>query len=335
MKRVRWGVLGSAMIALERVVPAMQASPLCDVTAIASRSPARAEAAAKAHGIERAYGSYESLLADPDVEAIYNPLPNHLHLEWTTKALAAGKHVLCEKPIAMNASEAMALIRARDESGCLVEEAFMVRDHPQWDRLHAMMREPSFGQLRSAQLSYAYFNVDENDIRNSPASGGGGLYDLGCYCCAVARLIFQSEPVSVFANWRLDERFGVDWLTSAILNFEQGQASLMVSTQSTRYQLVQVLGTEGWVRVEVPFAHPETLGARLVRGINQLPGTEAEEIVHLEPVNQYRLQGERFSRLIRGAEPARSRPLEDAAANMRVLDALRESAETGRVVELR
>ena len=333
MKPVRWGVMGTAMIALERVVPAMQASPLCDIAAIASRSQERAATAARAHGIERAHDSYEALLADPAIEAIYNPLPNHLHLEWTKKALAAGKHVLCEKPIAMNEAQARELIRARDASGCLVEEAFMVRDHPQWERLHTMMREPWFGELRSVQLTYSYFNRDARDIRNSLTSGGGGLYDLGCYCCAVARLVFQAEPRSVFASWHLDETFGVDWLTSAILNFDRGQASLNVSTQSSRYQLVQVLGSEGWVRVEVPFAHPDHLSARLVRGINQIPGTEAEETITLKPVNQYRLQGERFSRLVRG-EPARSRPLEDAAANMRVLDALRRSVETGTLVAL-
>ena len=330
MKPVKWGILGTASIACERVIPAMQASPLCDVAAIASRDPDKAQAAAHRMRIPKAHGSYEALLADPDIEAIYNPLPNHLHLEWTVRALEAGKHVLCEKPIAMDAAQAQRLVAARDRTGCLVEEAVMVREHPQWTRLRELMAAENFGDLNAMQLAYSYFNADPADIRNHTETGGGALYDLGCYCCAIARLVFGAEPRQVFALMQHDETFGTDRLTSAVLDFPAGHANVLVATQSSRYQMVQVLGTKGWIRAEVPFAHPEHLAARLVVGEDIVPGTEPREIITFEPVNQYRLQGERFSKLVRGEDAPQWR-LEDAVANMRTLDALRRSALSGRL----
>ena len=335
MKPVRWGVIGSAMIAVERVIPAMQASFGCDIQAIASRDFNRAQAVAERFEIPTAYASYDELLADPNVEAVYNPLPNHLHREWTERCLAAGKHVLCEKPIGMDEAEVRALIKARDRSGRLVEEAFMVRDHPQWSRLRELMADQEgFGQLRSVQLAYAYHNINPNDIRNAVHTGGGALYDLGCYCCAVARLIFQQEPRRGFAAMSVDPSFGTDRLTSAILDFPAGHAVFTVATQASRYQLVQVVGSKGWIRVEVPFAHPESLPARLSYGVDVVPGTEPSGMESLVPVNQYTLQGERFSRLVRGL-PASTWPLEDSALNMRTLDMLRRSAASGQMESVR
>ena len=329
VKPIVWGVLGTARIALERVIPAMHLSEACDVRAIASRDAGRAAEAAEAMGVPQSCGSYEELLADPAIEAIYNPLPNHLHVEWSIRALEAGKHVLCEKPIACSAGEVRPLIEARNRTGLLVEEAVMVRDHPQWMRLRALIDEGRIGTLRNVQLSYSHFNDDPADIRNLEEAGGGGLLDVGSYCSAIARLIFDAEPSRAMALLDRDPRFGIDRFTTATLEFPGGHASFFCSMRSSRYQMVQVIGTTGWIRAEVPFAHPPDLAARLVVGFNVAPGTEPDEVIWFEPVNQYRLQAERFGRQIREASDSRW-PLETGLANMHVLDAIRRSGESGR-----
>ena len=329
MNPIVWGVLGTARIALERVIPAMHPSDLCDVRAIASRDARRAAEAARAARVPVSHGSYEDLLADPEIEAVYIPLPNHLHVEWSIRTLEAGKHVLCEKPVACTADELSPLLEARDRSGLLVEEAVMVRDHPQWSRVRDLIDGGRIGALRNVQLGYSHFNDDPADIRNLKDAGGGCLLDVGSYCCAIARLIFDAEPLRVMALLDRDPRLGVDRFTTAALEFPEGHASFFCSMRSSRYQMVQVIGTTGWIRAEVPFAHPPDLAARLSVGSNVAPGTEPDEIVRFEPVNQYRLQAERFGRQIRGAAPSRW-PLETGAANMRVLDALRRSGDSGR-----
>ena len=329
MKPVVWGVLGAARIALDRVIPAMRPSEWCDVRAIASRDAGRAAEAARAVGVPASYGSYEELLADPAIEAVYNPLPNHLHVEWSVRALEAGKHVLCEKPIACSADEVGPLVEARDRTGLLVEEAVMVRDHPQWMRVRGLIDEGRIGTLRNVQLSYSHFNDDPTDIRNLKDAGGGGLLDVGSYCCAIARLIFGAEPLRAMALLDRDPRFGTDRFATAVLEFPGAHASFYCSTQSSRCQVVQIIGTTGWMRAEVPFAHPPDLPARLLIGSNVAPGTEPDEIVRFEPVNQYRLQAERFGRQIRSAI-ASLWPLETSVENMRVLDAIRRSGESGR-----
>ena len=329
MKPIVWGVLGVARIALERVIPAMQQSELCDVRAIASRDVRRATEAARSMEVPIAHSSYEALLADPDIEAIYNPLPNHLHVEWSIRALEAGKHVLCEKPLACSAAEVRPLIEARDRTGLLVEEAVMVRDHPQWSRVRALIDGGRIGALRNVQLTYSHFTEDPRDIRNQQGAGGGGLLDVGSYCCAIARLIFGAEPLRAVALLDRDPRFETDRFTTALLEFPGGHASFFCSTQSSRHQVVQIVGTTGWMRAEVPFAHPPDLAARLLIGSNIAPGTEPEETIRFEPVNQYRLQAERFGRQMRGAEASRW-PLETGVANMRVLDAIRRSGDSGR-----
>ena len=279
-------------------------------------------------GIPRQYASYEALLEAPDIEAIYNPLPNHLHVEWSVRALDAGKNVLCEKPIACAAEDVQPLLDARDRTGLLIEEAVMVRDHPQWSRLRELIAQGRIGTVQNVQLSYSHYTDDPHDIRNHADLGGGSLLDVGCYCCAIARLIFQAEPLRALALADRDPRFGVDRSTTAVLEFPGGHASFFCSTQSSRYQMVQVVGTTGWIRAEVPFAHPPDLAARLVVGRNMAPGTEPDETITFEPVNLYRLQAERFGRQIRGTEPSRW-PLETAVANMRVIDAIRQSGQTG------
>ena len=329
MTPIVWGVLGTARIGLERVIPAMQQSALCDVRAIASRDARRAAEAARAMRVPVVRESYEALLADPGIEAIYNPLPNHLHVEWSIRALEAGKHVLCEKPLACSAAEVQPLIEARDRTGLLVEEAVMVRDHPQWSRVRDLIDGGRIGAVRNVQLGYSHFTEDPEDIRNREDMGGGSLLDVGSYCCAIVRLIFGTEPLRAMALLDRDPRFGTDRFTTAVLEFPGGHASFFCSSQSSRYQAVQIVGTTGWIRAEVPFAHPPDLSARLLIGANIAPGTEPEEIIRFEPVNQYRLQAERFGRQIRGATPSRW-PIETGLANLQVLDAIRRSGDSGR-----
>ena len=329
MTPVGWGILGAARIALERVIPAMHPSDLCDVRAIASRDAGRGAEAARAARVPVSHGSYEDLLADPAIEAVYIPLPNHLHVEWSIRALEAGKHVLCEKPLACSADELPPLIETRDRTGLIIEEAVMVRDHPQWSRVRDLIDGGRIGTVRNVQLSYSHFSDDPGDIRNQEAAGGGGLLDVGSYCSAIARLIFDGEPVRAMALLDRDPRFGTDRFVTAVLEFRGGHASFFCSTQSSRCQVVQIVGTTGWMRAEVPFAHPPDLPARLLIGSNVAPGTEPDEIIRFDPVNQYRLQAERFGRQVRGAAPSRW-PLETGVANLRVLDALRRSGESGR-----
>ncbi|MDP6705170.1 MAG: Gfo/Idh/MocA family oxidoreductase [Alphaproteobacteria bacterium] len=328
MEPVRWGVIGTAAIAIRRVIPATQASAEAEVRAIASRDLAKAETAAHDLGIPRAYGSYEELFADPEIEAVYNPLPNHLHIDWSIKAMEAGKHVLCEKPLALTAAEAARLIEARERTGRQVEEAFMCRNHPQWQKVRELIAEGRIGRVRAVQASFTYVNADPDDIRNQVESGGGGIYDIGSYCITMSRYVFDAEPRRVVALVERDPGFGTDRLTSALLDFEDGQASFLCGTQVTRHQHLFIFGTEGWMRLEAPFVQPPTHACRIAVGSGLYPGHAADETIELDPVNHYTLQSERFGRLVRGLE-AESWPIETGVANMAVIDALFRSAESG------
>lgn len=325
MKPVNWGILSTAVIGLERVIPALQQSDLCRVGAIASRDLNKAQQAANKLGIAKAYGSYAELLADPDIEVIYNPLPNHLHVETSIQALQAGKHVLCEKPIALTAGEVTPLIEARDRTGLRIEEAFMVRNHPQWSRVHQLLNEGRIGTLRAVQVAYSHYTDDPNDIRNQQQTGGGAIYDIGCYACTIARYIYKDEPQRVIASMERDPELGIDRVTSAILQFPAGPINFVISTQAARYQGLLMLGSEGWMQVQTPFTHPPEHACQIFIGANEFPGPLKKETITIDPVNQYTLQGERFSRLIRG-EKVTEWPLETAVANMRVIDALFRSA---------
>ena len=326
---VKWGVLGVAKIATEKVIPAMIQGAMCRIEAIASRDGARAQAAAERLGIPRAYGSYEELLADPDIEAIYNPLPNELHVLWTEKALAAGKHVLCEKPIALDAQEAQRLIAAREKSGKLVAEAFMVRFHPQWRRAREIVRSGAIGEVGAIQTLFTYRLLDPENVRNRPP-GGGGLYDIGCYAILTARYIFGEEPVRVAASLDLDPKFGTDRLASAILEFPGGRhLTFTAATQLAGAQRVVIAGTVGRIEVKIPFNAPPDRpteividsGADLVGG-----GARSEEF----PVcDQYTLQGDAFARAVRGEAPQEF-AIEDAIANMKAIDACFRAAKSGR-----
>ena len=326
---VRWGVLGVAKIATEKVIPAMSQAGNCEILAIASREEARAQAAGRALGIARAYGSYEALLADPDVEAIYNPLPNEGHVEWTEKALAAGKHVLCEKPLALTAAEGDRLLAARAASGKLVAEAFMVRFHPQWRRVRELLHAGAIGEARAIQTLFTYRLLDPANVRNRPP-GGGGLYDIGCYAILTARYAFGAEPLRVAAALDLDPAFGTDRLASAILEFPGGRhLTFTVATQLAGAQRVTIAGTAGRIEVKIPFNAPPNWPCEIVidSGGDLFGGGARAE--SFGPADQYTLQGEAFSRAVRG-EAAWEFPLEDALANMRAIDACFRAARSGR-----
>jgi len=330
MRKVRWGVLGVARIAVNRVIPAMQAGEWTEVVGIASRDRARAEELAKQARIPKAYGSYEEMLADPEIDAVYNPLPNHLHVPWSVRAAEAGKHVLCEKPIAMNVAEALQLIAARDRTGVVIGEAFMVQVHPQWLRIVELVRSGRIGKLRSAVGTFSYFKLEADNIRNVREYGGGGLMDIGCYPIKTSRMVFGEEPARVSAAIVRDPRFGdIDMLTSAILEYPSGHCIFTCSTQIALQQSMRFYGTDGRIETELPF-NARTGGVSRIRIDDgrdlESGGAMMEEF---PPCDQYTLQGDAFSRAIRegGAPPV---PLEDAVRNMAVIDAVFRSGETGR-----
>jgi len=299
----------------------MQRGSLCDVVAIASRDPAAARAAAGSLALQVAHGSYEALLADPTIEAVYIPLPNHLHVPWSMKALEAGKHVLCEKPIALTAAEAADLAAfARRFPAMKVMEAFMYRHHPQWRRTAQIVADGGIGALRTVHSFFSYYNADPGDIRNRADLGGGGLMDIGCYCVSLSRLLFGAEPVRVCASVEYDPSFGTDRLASGILDFGKGTATFTCSTQLAYYQRVTIFGTTGSVEIEIPFNAPPDRPCRL----RHQQGEKVEDIV-LDAADQYTIQGDLFARAVIDDTPVPT-PLEDAVANMRVLEAVVESS---------
>ncbi|CAG0996730.1 D-xylose 1-dehydrogenase (NADP+) [Gammaproteobacteria bacterium] len=326
-RRVAWGVISTAKIGLNRVLPGMKKSPWCDIRAIASRSEGAARKAADALGIPTAYGSYEALLADPAIEAIYNPLPNHLHVPLTLAAARAGKHVLCEKPISLTAEEAGQL---RDAAGSvLIAEAFMVRFHPQWLRARELVREGRIGTLRAVQAFFAYDNPDPANIRNRAEIGGGGLYDSGCYPIVAGRWFFESEPERCIALIERDPAFRTDRLTSALVDFGEGRRlDFTVSTRLAPHQHIELSGTKGRIEIPIPFNPGQ--GAQthlLIDDCSSLDGAGIR-IETLPASDQYELQGTAFSRAVRG-EIALPYGVEDAISNMRVIDALFRSETSG------
>jgi predicted dehydrogenase len=329
MKKVKWGVLGAASIALRKVIPAMQKGEWSEVTAIASRDKKKAEEAAHKLGIARAYGSYEELLQDREVEAVYNPLPNHLHVPWSAKAAEAGKHVLCEKPLSLTVAEARTLLAVRERTGVKIGEAFMVKTHPQWLRARELARGGAIGELRAIVGVFSYFNRDAKNVRNRVEWGGGGLLDIGCYPITTSRFIFGEEPLRVAGVLERDPEYKVDRLASAILEFPSGQAIFTCGTQIMYYQRMQFLGTKGRVEMEIPFNAPNDRPCRLfVDETGDLSGSGVR-IEELAVCDQYTIQGDAFSRAVRGQGEVPV-PLEDAVRNMAVIEAVFRSAESGK-----
>jgi predicted dehydrogenase len=327
LEHVRWGILGVARIATTKVIPAMQKGALSRVDAIASRDGARARDAAATLGIPKAYASYEELLADPDIDAVYIPLPNHLHLPWTIRAAEAGKHVLCEKPIAVTAADAEKLIEVRDRAGVLIEEAFMVRTHPQWLRARDIVRSGRIGPVRSIAGTFSYFNNDAANVRNVSAYGGGALLDIGCYLVNTSRMIFEEEPRRVCALVEQDPVFGTDRLTSMLVDFPGGHAIGTCATQMAPGQGVTIAGTVGRIEIEIPFNAPPDRPSRIfVEGRKDGGSASEREAIEIEICDQYTIQGDLFSESVLRGMPA-PYPLEDSVRNLRVIDALFRSAQ--------
>ncbi|MET0481509.1 MAG: Gfo/Idh/MocA family oxidoreductase [Aestuariivirgaceae bacterium] len=333
MEPVRFGVIGTARIAMEKVIPAMQQSANCRIVAIASRELSRAEAAARSLGIAKAYETYEALLQDPEIEAVYNPLPNHLHVPLSIAAAEAGKHVLCEKPIALSAEEAKLLLAARDRTGKLIQEAFMVRCHPQWLRARELVRSGAIGTLRVVQGSFSYMNRDPDNVRNQADIGGGGIYDIGCYPIVGSRFLFEAEPLKVAGLVEHDPHFATDRLTSAVLQFATGQAMFFCSTQLVPYQRMQILGTEGRIEIEIPFNAPPDRPCRIFVDDGSELGDRSAREETFAVVNQYTLQGDLFADAVRNGRTLPF-PLEDSVKNMQVLDAVFRSGRSGRFEEV-
>jgi predicted dehydrogenase len=317
---VRWGVVSTADIGVAKVIPAMQESQLSPVMAVASRSAERAASIADALAIPKSYGSYEELLADDDIEAIYIPLPNHLHPEWTIAAAEAGKHVLCEKPMAITADEAREMIRVCEQAGVKLMEAFMYRHHPLWVETRRLVDEGAIGELTVVDSVFSYFNDDPTNIRNIVDAGGGALYDIGCYPINVARMLFGTEPTEVKGSIRRDEETGVDIVTSALLRFGDGTASFVCSTRMEPDQRVDIYGTEGRLTVEIPFNIPPDRPTRLYQTSGGEPPVSPDTTVHeIPPANQYAVQADAFSRAIRTDSPV-PLPPEDAVSNLEVIE---------------
>ena len=327
--RVRWGVLSTSQFALKLAVPGMQKSEWCDIQAIASRDRKKAEEAARTMGIPKAYGSYEELLRDPEIEAIYNPMPNHLHVPWSIKAAEAGKHVLCEKPLSVTVAEARELQRVQEKTGMKIGEAFMVRTNPQWLRARELVRSGRIGELRSIAGYFSYFNRDASNIRNNPDIGGGGLLDIGCYPITTSRLIYGEEPTRVVSLIERDPDMKVDRLASVILDFPSGHAIFTCSTQVVPYQRMNLIGTKGRIEIEIPFNAPNDRPCRIfIDDGGDLTGKTIS--TETFPVSdQYTLQGDLFSRAIR-EDLEVPVPVSDGVKNMAVIEAAFRSAESGR-----
>jgi predicted dehydrogenase len=330
MSKVVWGILSTANIGVKRVIPAILAGKRGSIAAIGSRNVDRAAGIAARFGIPRSYGTYEALLADPDIEAIYNPLPNHLHVEWTVKALEAGKHVLCEKPIALDATEAQNIVAARDRSGKCVIEAFMVRCHPQWHRVRSLVRDGRIGTVRALQSAFTFPMHDPTNVRNRPEFGGGSLYDVGCYPIVTARYVFGAEPDRAVALVDRDPQFGVDRVTSGLLAFPDGGQLVFTSAlQLALYQRVVILGSAGRIEIQVPFTPPKEHPCRIIIDSGTSLDGSSAVFEDFAPVDQYQVQCDLAAAAFRG-EAKQEFPIEDAIANMRVIDALYRSASSGR-----
>ncbi|GAB5409572.1 MAG: Gfo/Idh/MocA family oxidoreductase [Balneolaceae bacterium] len=313
--KVKWGILSTAKIATNNVIPSMQRSELCDIYAISSRSSEKAKKAADDLNILVHYDSYEKLLSDPEIDAIYNPLPNHLHVPWTLKALEAGKHVLCEKPISITSKEAEQLLEAQQKNPHLkVMEAFMYRFHPQWEKVKEVIKKGEIGDIRSVDSVFTFYNIDPNNVRNKNGIGGGGILDIGCYCINLSRFIYESEPVGVQSYIDYDPDFKVDRLASCILEFENGIANFMCSTQLDHRQRAIIYGTKGYLELNIPFNSSNEAFRKMWIHKNG----EVETII-FDTCDQYTLQGDAFSKAILEDTPV-PLSIEDSIANMKVID---------------
>jgi len=329
MPVLRWGILSTARIGRTKVIPGIAAAPNCAVVAIASRDIAAARATADTLGIPRAHGSYEALLADPEVDAVYIPLPNHLHARWTIAAAQAGKHVLCEKPLATSVADAERMIAAADAAGGVLMEAFMYRHHPSWVAVRELLAAGRIGRLVAVQSWFSYFNDDPANIRNILAAGGGALYDIGCYCVNLSRMLFDGEPTRVLGSISRDPIGGTDTVASAILEFGDGVATFTASTRAEDDQRVHVHGTGGRVTIGIPFNIPPHLPTHVQVASGGDPPVAPEiETLTFEPADPYTVEARAFADAVLAGRPAPVPP-SDAVANLRVIEAIFSDARAG------
>ncbi len=328
-KKIRWGILSTAKIGVTKVIPAMQKGKLCEITAISSRKIEKAKKTAQKLNIPKAYGSYEELLKDPDIDAIYNPLPNNMHVPWTIKAMETGKHVLCEKPVGLNANEAEKLLKTTEKYPELkVMEAFMYRFHPQWQKAKSLIKEGRIGEVKNVHSFFSYYNADPSNIRNKTDVGGGGLMDIGCYCISFPRFIFEKEPVRIVSTMEFDPEMKTDRLTSGLMDFSSGlTSSFSCSTQLMPYQRANILGTAGRIEVEIPVNAPPDLPSK----ITLFTKDNQEEFI-FDPVDQYTLQGDAFAKAVLENTEVPT-PLIDAINDLKAIDAVVQSAKINNWVE--
>lgn len=322
MKKLAWGILSTSRFAARAIIPATQRSSLSEVSAIASRDKVRAEQLAAQLGIRKAYGSYEELISDPEIDVIYNPLPNHLHVDWTLRALEAGKHVLCEKPIGINHVDARRLQNVSKVFPNLkVMEAFMYRHHPQWRKAKELVETGAIGELKEVQAHYSYYNDDASNIRNKIEFGGGGMLDIGCYCVSISRFVFGREPNRVLGRIERDPDTKVDRFASGALDFGSGVTTFSCGTQLQPYQRVNIIGTKGRIELEIPFNAPidRPTSIWLQRG-------GSIEEIRFEICDQYTIQADHFAESIIKDTDVPT-PISDGIANMKVIDAVFESSD--------
>ncbi|MBL4883017.1 MAG: Gfo/Idh/MocA family oxidoreductase [Planctomycetaceae bacterium] len=329
MAKIRWGILSTAKIGTVQVIPAMQKASNCEIVAIASRNADTAAQAASERGIAQSFGSYDELLACPDIDAIYNPLPNHMHVDWSIKALEAGKHVLCEKPLGLDTADANRLVEAAKKYPELkVMEAFMYRHHPQWQKAKEIVNSGVLGRLCTINCVFSYFNRDENDIRNQPQLGGGVLMDIGCYPISLSRFLFGKEPERVIGSVEFDPDFKTDRFASAIMDFGNGTSTFSCSTQMVPYQRVNILGTKGRFEIEIPFNAPIDRPCKAWLQID-----DQIESMEFPTCSQYTIQGELFSQAILD-NTAVPTPLSDAINNMKTIESILKSVQKNGWIEL-
>jgi predicted dehydrogenase len=328
VRRLRWGVLSTARIGRTKVIPGIQRGERSEVVAIASRDAAAARRVAGELGIPTAHGSYEALLADPDVEALYLPLPNHLHKPWTIAAARAGKHVLCEKPLALTARDAEEMIDACDREGVRLMEAFMYRHHPSWVAARELVAAGRIGRLQAVQSWFSYYNDDPANIRNILEAGGGALYDIGCYCVNLSRMLFAAEPTGVQGS-AVRDATGTDVLTAGILSFEEGIASFVCSTRAEDDQRVEIYGTEGRISIGIPFNIPPDLPTRIaiVSG-GDPPVAPSVETMEFAPADPYTVEADLFAAAVLDDAPLPV-AIDDSVANLRVMEAILDAAARG------
>lgn len=322
MKKLRWGILGTSKFAREKIIPAMRRCVHAEVTSVASRDGVKAERYAREAKLERSFSSYEALLADSEIDVVYIPLANHLHVPLSIQALRSGKHVLCEKPIAITAKDAETLLEESHRHPHLkVMEAFMYRMHPQWQRTRQLLREGAIGEIRTIQSVFSYYNRDGGNIRNRADVGGGAMLDIGCYCVSLSRFVFESEPLKAKSSVDYDPDFGTDRVTSGILDFEKGTSVFTCATQMAPYQRVNIFGTNGRIEIEIPFNAPPDKPTRI-----WLQREGKVDDIEFDVCDQYTIQADLFSLAVINNTPVPT-PLEDAVANMRGIELVMSSVQ--------